>query len=282
MTKTNIGQRERLTQNRIVKLLNKTLGYEYLGNLEDRPDNSNIEKDKLTKFLQRQGYSQSLIEKALWELSTVSENQNKDLFYVNQEVYSLLRYGVKVKESIGENNQDVWLIDWKNPEKNDFYVAEEVTIQGEHEKRPDVVLYVNGIALGVLELKRSTISVSEGIRQNIDNQKAMFIKNFFSTIQLVMAGNDTEGLRYGTTETPEKHYYTWKETSEVENLLDRSILQLCNKARLLEVIHDFIIFDSGNKKLCRHNQYFGVKSAQKYLKQKEGGIIWHTQGSGKS
>jgi len=282
MTNTNIGQRERQTQNRIIKLITNQLGYEYLGNLEDRPENSNIEKDKLVKYLQKQGYTQSLIEKAMWELSTISENQSKDLFYVNKEVYTLLRYGVKVKETMSENNQDVWLIDWKNPEKNDFYVAEEVTVQGEHEKRPDVVLYVNGIALGVLELKRSTISVSEGIRQNIDNQKSMFIKNFFSTIQLVMAGNDTEGLRYGTTETPEKHYYTWKETSEVENLLDRSVIQICDKTRLLEVIHDFIIFDSGIKKLCRHNQYFGVKSAQKCLLQREGGIIWHTQGSGKS
>ena len=73
------------------------------------------------------------------------------------------------------------------------------------------MLYVNGIALGVLELKRSTVSVAEGIRQNLDNQKKEFIQPFFSTMQLVMAGNDTEGLRYGTIETPEKYYLTWKE-----------------------------------------------------------------------
>ena len=80
-----------------------------------------------------------------------------------------------------------------------------------HGKRPDIVLYVNGIALGVLELKRSTVSVAEGIRQNLDNQKKVFIQPFFSTVQFVMAGNDTEGLRYGTIETPEKYYLTWKE-----------------------------------------------------------------------
>ena len=80
-----------------------------------------------------------------------------------------------------------------------------------HDKRPDIVLYVNGIALGVLELKRSTVSVAEGIRQNLDNQKKDFIEPFFSTMQLVMAGNDTEGLRYGTIQTPEKYYLTWKE-----------------------------------------------------------------------
>ena len=73
-------------------------------------------------------------------------------------------------------------------------------------KRPDVVLYVNGIALAVLELKRSTVSVAEGIRQNLDNQKKEFIQPFFSTLQWLMAGNDSEGLRYATIETPEKYW----------------------------------------------------------------------------
>ena len=97
----------------------------------------------------------------------------------------------------------------------DFAIAteslelEEVSIKGENKKRPDIVLYVNGIALGVIELKRSSVSVSEGIRQNLDNQKKDFIRNFFTSMQLVMAGNDTQGLRYGTIETPEKHYLAW-------------------------------------------------------------------------
>jgi len=147
-------------------------------------------------------------------------------------------------------------------------------------KRPDIVLYVNGIALGVLELKRSIVSVAEGIRQNLDNQKKIFIEHFFPTIQLVMAGNDTEGLRYATIQTPEKYYLTWKEVSTVENPLDRALLQLCEKKRFLEIVHDFIVFDSGIKKLCRHNQYFGTKAAQDHVRRREGGIIWHTQGSG--
>ena len=132
---------------------------------------------------------------------------------------------------------------------NDFAIAEEVTIKGNRTKRPDIVLYVNGIALGVIELKRSTVSVSEGIRQNIGNQKEEFIKTFFCTVQLVMAGNDTEGLRYGTTETTEEYYLTWKEPGfESEEDLIGHILQLCDKKRLLEIIHDFIVFDSGIKK----------------------------------
>ena len=197
-------------------------------------------------------------------------------------LYVLLRYGVKVRMDAGENAENFWLIDWKHPERNQFGIAEEVTILGENTKRPDIVLYVNGIALAVLELKRSTVSVSEGIRQNLDNQKSLFIKPFFTTMQIVMAGNDTQGLRYATIETPEKYYLTWKEPSEVENPLHRNLSQLCEKNRFLEIIHDFIVFDAGVKKLCRHNQYFGVQAAHDFVRRREGGIIWHTQGSGKS
>src|SRR5204862_3904452 len=128
---------------------------------------------------------------------------------------------VKVKPGVGENTVDVWLIDWEHPEKNHFAVAEEVTVAAAdakaHEKRPDVVLYVNGIALGVLELKRSTVSIAEGIRQNLDNQKKEFIQPFFSTMQYVMAGNDTEGLRYAAIQTPEKYYLTWQEDGPGDN-----------------------------------------------------------------
>lgn len=278
----SVGQIERLTQERIVELFQNQLDYRYLGNWEERENNSNIEEDILRKYLAGRGYSQILIGKAIHELTRAATNQSKSPYDVNKDVYTLLRYGVKVKEDVGENTQTVMLIDWKNPEKNHFAIAEEVTIRGENKKRPDVVLYVNGIALGVLELKRSTISVSEGIRQNLDNQKQVFIRPFFSTIQLVMAGNDTEGVRYGAIETPEKYYLAWKEESSIENSLDRHIMQLCRKDRFLELLHDFIVFDRGIKKLCRQNQYFAVKASQESLRKREGGIIWHAQGSGKS
>ena len=278
-----VGKIERLTQNRIVRLFTIQLAYNYLGFWEERENNSNIEESLLRDFLgKKQGYSDALISKAFYELDKISGDQTKSLYDINKEVYSLLRYGVKVKEDVGENMQTVWLIDWNNPLENDFGIAEEVTVQGEHKKRPDIVLYVNGIALGVIELKRSTVSVSQGIRQNLDNQKSVFIKPFFTTMQLVMAGNDTEGLRYGTIDTDEKYYLSWKEPSDVDNPLDRAILQMCNKERFLEIIHDFTVFDRGQKKLCRPNQFFGVKAAQDYLERRQGGIIWHTQGSGKS
>ena len=132
------------------------------------------------------------------------------------------------------------------------------------------MLYVNGIALGVLELKRSTVSVAEGIRQNLDNQKKVFIEHFFSTVQFVMAGNDTEGLRYGTIETPEKYYLTWKEDSADREPARPRADPVCGKARFLELIHDFIVFDAGIKKLCRHNQYFGVRAAQEHVRAPRG------------
>ena len=276
-----VGQIERKTQNRVVKLFQEKLGYTYLGNWEEREDNSNIEQEQLTKFLKAK-YSDELIKKTISKIEKVATDQNKSLYDINKEIYSMLRYGVQVKENVGEENKTVWLINWDEPEKNDFSVAEEVTVKGQHDKRPDVVLYVNGIAVVVLELKRSTISVSEGIRQNLDNQKDIFIKNFFATNQIVMAGNDSEGLRYGVIKTPEKYFLTWKEDIDIRNRLDKHLYAMCQKERLLELIHDFIVFDGGKKKISRHSQYFAVISAQKYIKKREGGIIWHTQGSGKS
>ena len=139
----------------------------------------------------------------------------------------------------------------------------------------------------MLELKRSTVAVAQGIRQNLDSQKKDFIQPFFSTVQLVMAGNDTEGLRYGVIETREKYWLRWKEADAPDDDASTSPLlaelgHLCAPDRLLELIHDFVVFDAGVRKICRHNQYFGVKEARKHVGRREGGIIWHTQGSGKS
>jgi type I restriction enzyme, R subunit len=280
-----VGQIERRTQNRVVNLFRENLGYAYFGNWEERQDNGNIAEVHLRNYLKRHRYSPELIERALYEIHKVAGDQSKSLYDINKGVYTLLRYGVQVQPEVGERHETVHLIDWQNPQKNEFGIAEEVTIIGQNTKRPDIVLYVNGIALGVLELKRSVVSVSEGIRQNLDSQKKEFIQPFFATVQLIMAGNDTQGLRYGVIETPEKYYLAWKEEvddSSIDNLLDRHLTQLCNKERFLEIIHDFIVFDAGVKKICRHNQYFGVKAAQKRVRQRQGGIIWHTQGSGKS
>ncbi len=282
---SQVGQRERATQNRIVAFFQSELGYRYLGDWQERAGNKNIETGLLTAWLQQRGISDALITRAIRQLDTAAAlGEGKKLYYANKEVYRLLRYGVKDKEGAGEQNQTVWLIDWKNPEANDFAIAEEVSIKGENKKRPDLVLYVNGIALGLLELKRSSVSVAEGIRQNLDNQKKDFIRNFFTTQQLVMAGNDTQGLRYGAIETPEKYYLEWKEdvAHDFAHKLDFHLSRICNKQRFLQIIHDFMVFDAGVKKTCRHNQFFGIAAAKQHIARREGGIIWHTQGSGKS
>lgn len=294
---STVGQKERATQDRVVRFFRDQLKYDYLGNWEYREGNRNVETNLLSSWLKKRGIAEALIARTLRKLDMASAlGEGKKLYDANKEVYRLLRYGVKEKEGAGELNQTVWLIDWENIEANDFAIAEEVTVKGEHKKRPDIVLYVNGIALGVIELKRSSVSVSEGIRQNLDNQKKSFIRNFFTSMQLVMAGNDTQGIRYGTIETTEKYYLEWKEPSSdtalpqagitVDTILDTHLAQLCDKKRFLQLIHDFIVFDAGVKKTCRHNQFFGIQAAKKHVNShsanKQGGIIWHTQGSGKS
>ena len=278
-----VGQIERKTQDRVVELFRDQLSYDYLGSWEYREDNSHVEVELLIQNLLARGYGAVLADKAIVELKkAASLGGGRTLYEANREVYDLLRYGVKVKRGIGEQFETVWLVDWSDPKANHFVVAEEVSIKGEHTKRPDVVIYVNGIALGVIELKRSKVGVSEGIRQNIGNQKKDFIRPFFTAVQLLFAGNDVEGLRYGVIETPEKYWLEWKELSDVQEPLDRGLLQMCAKERFLELIHDFIVFDAGVKKTARHNQYFGVKASQARIAKREGGIIWHTQGSGKS
>ena len=283
-----VGELEARTQRRVIRHFRYRLGYEYLGNWHERPNNRNIETDLLTRFLARQGHDPAIIAKAMDKFGKAAAlGGGKTLYDINREVYGLLRYGAKVSPGLGEHTVTVDLIDWENPAANDFSVAEEVTVEGTHTKRPDIVLYVNGIAVGVLELKRSTVSVSEGIRQNLDNQKKHFIRPFFATVQLVMAGNETEGLRYGVIETKEKYWLRWKEAGDsgedaLTSPLLRELTCLCSPERLLELIHDFIVFDAGVKKICRHNQYFGVKAAREFVNRREGGIIWHTQGSGKS
>ncbi|MGI8483934.1 MAG: HsdR family type I site-specific deoxyribonuclease, partial [Thermomicrobiales bacterium] len=280
---SDVGQLERQTQKRVVQFFRETLGYDYLGNWEGRPNNANVEEALLRTWLSGRGVESKLIEKALRELSAArSLGGGKSLYQANEDVYGLLRYGAKVSPDVGEHKQTVKFIDWKHPERNHFAIAEEVTVEGHFGKRPDIVLYINGIAIGMLELKRSTVSVSEGIRQVISSQSKDFIRPFFATNQLVMAGNDIEGLRYGAIEAGERYWLSWKEAGEIANPLDRTLQQLCSKERLLEIVHDFIVFDKGVKKICRQNQYFGVKAAQLRVKAHEGGIIWHTQGSGKS
>lgn len=296
-----IGKPEYATQKRVIDFFHDKLHYTYIGNLKDQ-ENRNIDMDKLMAWLTGHGYSSAIAARAIDELLKAASNLQEGLYAANREVYQLLKYGAKVKESADDTETTVYFIDWDTPGENLFEIAEEVTVVANNEKRPDLVIYLNGIAVAVIELKKSTVSVSNGIRQNLTNQREMFIQPFFTTMQFCMAGNDTEGLRYGTINTAEKYYLEWKvdgfkeypeERSEMDvrieeicatipNKLDSALFAMFYKARFLNLIHNFLIFDKGQKKVCRYNQYYGIMRAQKRLASGKGGIIWHTQGSGKS
>ena len=313
---------ERAVQDRIIELLRTKLGYEYLGNLSER-ENSCLDRQALKEFLVgRQKLEPAYADRAIAELAKrMACPSQADLYSVNKEVYLTLRYPMPVATEPGKPMKQVYFIDWQHPLENNFSIAEEVTVRRQiaanGHRRPDVVIWVNGIALCVIELKKANVSVAEGIRQNYRNQQEGEIPAFFAAAQLVMAGNESEGLKYATTLTPEKYWLKWKEPCGAGNLdactqaqdmavggfgsrgeahdraalfekwgvkafLDKAMLQMLDKERLLAFIHDGVVFDGGVKKVMRPAQFFALEAAKPRIMRKESGIIWHSQGSGKS
>ena len=299
MGNVNVDLERGQLQQRVKSWMIHDLGYQFLGNLEDQ-ENKGVKEELLRANLKKRGYQKEQIDLAVKELMDLYSNQSENLYTINKKIYSLIRYGRQGAKDEQKNRKTVHYIDWKNIEANDFQLAEEVRtlkFDGQSRHRPDLVIYVNGIALVVFELKRSSTSISQGIRQSLSSQKRENIQEFYHPVQLIFAGNESEGMKYGTTGTPEKYYLTWKEDekatdavslevkkmqTQTSNRLKNGIVSLCHKKRFLSFIHDFVIFDAGIKKVARHNQFFANMAARTRIKANEGGIIWNTQGSGKS
>lgn len=288
-----IGQPERATQNRMIaQMCGDTsgsvggLGWRYLGDWHKRGSNANIEPDYLRPWLLSRGYDKDVVTKAIAELQRAARMDGLKLYEANRTTYDMLRYGVQVIPGPREAPVTVRFVDWENPTANDLGVAEEVAITSKnpkaYNKRPDLVMYVNGIAMGVVELKKSTVDLGNGIRQTLDNQRPEFIPHFFTTVQIAFAGNEVQGLRYAAIQTPQSYWLAWKEDSDIAAPMVRDVANMLTPARFLEIINDFTLYDAGIKKITRPNQYFAVKAAQDAVRARQGGIIWQTQGSGKS
>lgn len=229
------------------------------------------------------------------------------LVKTNEKIFNTLLLGRSYPETLEDGTKrsfTINFIDWHNIENNDFYVVEEFTVESEDGKntaRPDLVLFINGIPFGVIECKSCSISIEQGISQMIRNQKKEYIPQLFKFIQIVMATNKNE-TKYATCSTPKKFWSVWKEQDNawIEEELskavigriptnqDKNIISLFNPQRVIELIKYFILFDKDVKKICRYQQYFAVKEIMKTIEEKDqfgnrqSGVIWHTQGSGKS
>lgn len=301
------------SQRPAIEVLQK-LGYKYISEEENKNLRNNILtdvifKDILAKKLNEINSYEYKGEKYKFSASTIGQaikDLNEDLvtglISTNEKIYDLLTLGKSYQENMVDGTKrsfDIKYIDFEHPENNDFYVTEEFSVlrmNGKNYSIPDIVLFVNGIPLAVIECKDASVPIIQAVSQNIRNQKPDYIPQLFKFIQIVMAANKNE-TKYATCGTPDKFWSTWNEQyvdkqNELLNKIvigrqvtkqDRDIISLFEKKRFLELIKDFIIFEAGKKKICRYQQYFAVKAMLERIKQdKKGGVVWHTQGSGKS
>lgn len=292
-------QRERDYQNHLVERFQEELGYEYLGNWQYAKGatvndmgkaNSPILDDKVRTFLKEQGHSDLQIEDVLAQLKNkarLGDPKMGSLVQCNNELYDTLIMGIKSQPSPEATHEDVMLFDFENINNNHFAIAEEVSyidpLLGKN-KRPDIVVYVNGIALAVIELKRSLVNYEEGIKQHLSNERD-FIPSFFTTTQFTVASNDGVDFRYGTIGTPLAFWCKWKkDTNKVGEVLTEkeSYNLFFNKENFMYLFRYGVLNDGGVKKVLRPHQVYAIKAAAARMPQKASGVIWHSQGSGKS
>jgi type I restriction enzyme R subunit len=308
---------EKQLQNNTIELL-KSMGYIFISqeeniSLRDGKLGEVILKDILVKQLQEINsfeykgitypFSSKNIAKAI---SDLDESLNEGLMTANAKISDQLILGNSYQEELIDGVKKSFsfkYIDFSNPLNNVYHFTEEFTVsratlnETEKTRRPDIVLFINGIPICVVELKKSSIDTEQGISQMIRNQQKGEIEQLFKYVQLTLAGNN-HSAKYATTGTPKKFYATWEEDvkEELEKLikdrmpskLDSTIYSLFRKDRILQLLHSFIIFDNKIKKVARYQQFFAIGEIVKKIEKLDntgrrgGGLIWHTQGSGKS
>lgn len=249
-------------------------------------------------------FSAANIERAMEELD---EPLTDGLVRTSEKIYDTLLLGKSYPETVGNGKSlsfNLKYIDWEHPENNLFHVTEEFAVDSldkQHNARPDIVLFINGIPFAVIECKAPHIPVEQAVEQMIRNQQADYIPQLFKYAQIVMATNKNT-VKYATAGTPKKFWSVWKEqdtafldsglaqfvADRVPTEQDRNIISLFRQERLTELTRYFVLFDANVKKICRYQQYFAIREIMKTVAQqdsrgnRQGGVIWHTQGSGKS
>ncbi|MFR5774698.1 MAG: type I restriction endonuclease subunit R [Oscillospiraceae bacterium] len=249
-------------------------------------------------------FSAANIERAMEELD---EPLTDGLVRTSEKIYDALLLGKSYPETVGGGKSlsfNLKYIDWEHPENNLFHVTEEFAVESQdklHNARPDIVLFINGIPFAVIECKAPYISVEQAVEQMIRNQQADYIPQLFKYAQIVMATNKNV-VKYATAGTPKKFWSVWKEQdtefldSRLAQLVadrapteqDRNMISLFGRERLMELSRYFVLFDANVKKICRYQQYFAIREIIKTIAQRDSkgnrqsGVIWHTQGSGKS
>ncbi|MEL7654551.1 MAG: HsdR family type I site-specific deoxyribonuclease, partial [Bacillota bacterium] len=257
----------------------------------------------------RYSFSENNIQQAMLDLD---EALTDGLIKTNEKIYDSLilgrSYPVKVSDVDGMRSFTLNFIDWDHLENNVFHMVEEFSVEredGQGTIRPDLVLFINGIPFGVIECKKASVCIEQGISQMLRNQGKGYIPQLFKYIHIVMSTNKNE-TQYATTGTPKKFWSVWKEdetSSEyawfeeelskavigrIPTFQDRNIVAIFHPKRILEMIRFFTLYDKTVKKIARYQQYFAIKEILNTIKEtdkngnRQSGVVWHTQGSGKS